>query len=99
MADFSQLDNKVSLQDIDVESYKTQVSDVTSGEVARSEVGEEEGSIRIMGNDQHTITFKIDNSATAFNLSADTRTFADWGSFGGAPSNVSSPVVFVVCES
>jgi hypothetical protein len=93
MAGLSQLDDKMSLQDIDVDQYRSKISNAASDSTTKPQAGDEDGTIRIMGNDQHTITFKIDNSAMPFNLTADTRTFADWGSFGGAPSNVSITLV------
>lgn len=88
MSDVPQLNNKVSTQDIDVELYKTRASELAAEKPSETELPEGEFTAHIMGGKSHVITFKIDNTGTTFNLNADSRTFADWGSFSGSPNNV-----------
>jgi hypothetical protein len=88
MSKIPQLNNKVSTQDIDVELYKTRASELAAEKPSEPELPEGEFTAHIMSGKTHVITFKIDNTGTTFNLNADSRTFADWGSFSGAPNNV-----------
>ncbi|KAH7305816.1 hypothetical protein B0I35DRAFT_483573 [Stachybotrys elegans] len=84
MADFSYLDNKVSLEDIEVDKHKEAVA--------------AESLVFTEGYNNHEITFKIDNSQTTYNLAANTNTFADWGSFTGSPQNILAKQTAEVCK-
>jgi hypothetical protein len=96
MSDIPQLENKVSVQDIDVEKYKTKVAELASEQPNETQPDEGESAIHVWGANQHTITFVLDNTGTAFDIKADDRTFADWGSFSGAPTNVTGPKKFTL---
>ena len=94
MSGAPQLENKVSVEDIDVELYKTRVAELAEVEKpSEAELPKGEFTTHIMGGNQHTITFKIDNSGTDLNLNAQS-SFADWGSFSANPSNGSIPGPF-----
>ena len=94
MSDTSQLENKVSVEDIDVELYKMRVAELAADKPNETEPPEGEFTTHIMSGKSHVVTFKIDNTGTDFKLDADTRTFADWGSFSGSPTNVPVPETF-----
>jgi len=96
MAEFSSLNDKVSLEDIDVAKYRAaQVSQDTSTKVNDGSASNE---LCAQGYNNHEITYKIDNSQSAYNLIGDTRTFADWGSFSGSPQNVLAKQSAEVCK-